>query len=72
MSVIVDLVLVGVKKLVDLVPVWMNASDEKKAEIEGKAKSLVDGLDLLFKSADEKDAAALKAAQDAINAASGK
>ena len=72
MSVIVDLVLVGVKKLVDLVPVWMNASDEKKAEIEGKAKSLVDGLDLLFKSADEKDAAALKAAQDAIDAASGK
>ena len=72
MSVIVDLVLVGIKKLTELVPLWMAASAEQRAEIEAKAKSLVGGLDDLFKAADSKDDANTKAAKDAIAAASGK
>jgi len=72
MTVIVDLVLVGIKKLTELVPLWMAASAEQRAEIEAKAKSLVGGLDGLFQAADSKDDANTKAAKDAIAAASGK
>lgn len=66
MGVIVDLVLTGVKKLADLVPLWIASSAEQKAEIEAKARSLVGGLDALFVAADAKDDAATKAARDAI------
>lgn len=66
MNVIVDLVTVGVKKLIELVPMWMNASAEEKAKIEAKARSLVAALDDDFKAADAKDDAATKAARDAI------
>jgi hypothetical protein len=66
MSVIIDLVTTGVTKLIDLVPIWMAASAEKKAEIEAKARSLVAGLDSLFEAADAKDAANTKKATDAI------
>lgn len=66
MTVIVDLVVTGVKKLVELVPLWMNASAEQRAEIEAKARSLVGGLDAIFDAADKKDAAATQKAKDAI------
>jgi hypothetical protein len=66
MSVIVDLVLVGIKKLTELVPLWMAASAEQRAEIEAKAKSLVGGLDSIFGAADKKDAANTDAAKKAI------
>lgn len=66
MTVIVDLVLTGIKKLTELVPLWIGASAEQRAVIEGKAKSLVEGLDGLFKSADAKDQANTDAAKKAI------
>lgn len=66
MDVIFNLVTTGISKLIDLVPIWMAASAEKKAEIEAKARSLVEGLDSLFVAADVKDAANTKKATDAI------
>ena len=66
MGIIIDLVTAGVTKLIELVPLWVGASAEKKAEIEAKARSLVSGLDALFVAADAKDDAATKAARDAI------
>jgi hypothetical protein len=66
MGVILDLVVTGAKKLIELVPMWMNASAEQRIEIEAKARSLVSGLDSLFAAADAKDDAATQAARDAI------
>ena len=65
-AVIVDLVLTGIKKLTELVPIWMGASAEKRAEIEAKATALVTGLDDIFEAADKKDDAATQNARDAI------
>jgi hypothetical protein len=62
----IDLVITGVTKLIELVPIWLASSAEKKAEIEAKTRSLVGGLDALFSAADAKDDAATKAARDAI------
>jgi len=66
METIVSLVATGVGKLIELIPVWVAASAEKKAEIEAKTRSLVAGLDALFSAADAKDDAATQAARDAI------
>jgi hypothetical protein len=66
MGIVIDLVMVGVKKLVEVIPLWMNASAEQRIEIEAKARSLVSGLDALFVAADAKDDAATKKAKDAL------
>ncbi len=69
MGIIVDLVMTGIKKLADLIPLWMSASAEERVAIEAKARSLVGGLDEAFAAADAKDdantAAAMKAIADA-------
>jgi hypothetical protein len=64
---ILPLIISGVSKLVGLIEVWSGASEEKKAEILAKAKTLVDGLDALFDADDAKDKAAMDAFQVQIN-----
>lgn len=66
METIFSLVKVGVSKLIELVPVWMNASAERQAEIIAKAQKLVDGLDEIFDDADAHDDAATQRAREAI------
>jgi len=66
MDLIIGLVTKGVSKLIELVPLWMNASAEQKAAIEAEARSTVGRLDALFAAADVKDDAATQAARDAL------
>mgnify|MGYP001168652274 CR=1 FL=1 len=68
MTEIVSLVASGVGKLIGLIEVWAGAGAEQRAEIEAKAKKLVDGLDALFDAADAKDAAGMADLQAKIDA----
>ena len=66
MEKIYSLVVTGVTKLIELVPIWLNSSAERRAQILAKAEALVSGLDEIFDAADVKDNAATQAARDAI------
>lgn len=67
METIVNLVVSGVKKLAELIPLWVRSSAEERAKIEEEARASNARLDGLFAAADTRDEAGTKAAQGAID-----